>query len=38
MGRIMEWPCPSVCPSVCPFTIACERDVLKTACQIDFES
>ena len=23
-------------PSVCPSTIACERDILKTACQIDF--
>ena len=30
--RIMEWPCPSVRP----FTFACERDILKTACQIDF--
>ena len=28
----MEWPCPSVRPS----TIACERDILKTACGIDF--
>ena len=45
MGRIMEWPCPSVCCpsvrlSVClsvhPFTIACERDILKTACRIYF--
>ena len=27
---------PSVCLSVRPFTIACERDILKTACQIDF--
>ena len=31
--------CPSVHPSVCPsvrlFTMACERDILKTACQID---
>ena len=27
---------PSVNPSVCQFTIACERDILKTACQIDF--
>ena len=39
-GRIMQWPCPSVRPSVClsvrPFTIACERDILKTACLIDF--
>ena len=32
MGRIMEWHCPSVCPS----TIACERDILKTTCRIDF--
>ena len=36
----MVWPCPSVCQSVClsvrPFTIACERDNLKTTCQIDF--
>ena len=32
MGRIMESPCPSVRPS----TIACERDILKTACRIDF--
>ena len=31
-GRIMESPCPSVRPS----TIACERDILKTACRIDF--
>ena len=29
---IMEWPHPAVCPS----TIACERDILKTACGIDF--
>ena len=35
-GRIMEWPCPSVGPSVGPSTIACERDILKTACGIDF--
>ena len=28
----MEWPCPSVRL----FTIACERDVLKPVCQIDF--
>ena len=27
---------PSVRPSVCPSTIACERDILKTACGIDF--
>ena len=37
---IMEWPCPSVRPSVRPFvrpsTISCERDILKTACGIDF--
>ena len=33
---IMEWPCPSVGPSVRPFTIACERDILKTDCQINF--
>ena len=26
----------SVCPSVRPSTIACERDILKTACRIDF--
>ena len=32
----MEWPCPSVGPSVRLFTIACERDILKTACRIDF--
>ena len=25
----------SVGPSICPFTIACGRDILKTACQID---
>ena len=31
-GHIMESPCPSVRPS----TIACERDILKTACRIDF--
>ena len=31
-GCIMEWPCPSVRPP----TIACERDILKTACRIDF--
>ena len=35
-GRIMEWPCPSVRPSGRPFTIAYERDILKTACWIDF--
>ena len=43
-GRIMEWLCPSVrlsdrpfvSPSVRPSTIACERDILKTACRIDF--
>ena len=47
-GRIMEWPCPSVPPSVGPsvrpsvgpsfrpFTIACERNILKNAGQIDF--
>ena len=27
---------PPGCPSVCPSTIACERDILKTACGIDF--
>ena len=27
---------PSVRPSVCPSTIACERDILDTACRIDF--
>ena len=27
---------PSVCLSVRPFKIACERDILKTACRIDF--
>ena len=27
---------PFVRLSVRPFTIACERDVLKTACQIEF--
>ena len=31
-GRIMEWPCPCVRPS----TITCERDILKTACGIEF--
>ena len=40
MRRIMEWPClsgrPSVGPFVRPSRIACERDILKTACQIDF--
>ena len=35
-GRIMEWPCLSIRPSVRPSTIACERDILKTACLIDF--
>ena len=25
-----------VCPSVSPSTIACEHDILKTACLIDF--
>ena len=33
-ARIMEWPC--TCPSVRPSTNACERDILKTACRIDF--
>ena len=28
----MKWPCPSIRPS----TIACERDILKTACRIYF--
>ena len=32
----MESPCPSVRPSVRPSTIACERDILKTAYRIDF--
>ena len=36
----MEWPCLSVRPSVRPSvrlsTIACERDILKTANGIDF--
>ena len=39
-GCFMEWPCPSVGPlgrpSVRPSTIACERDILKTTCRIDF--
>ena len=35
-GRIMKWPCPSVCRTVFPYTIACERNSLKTACLIDF--
>ena len=37
---MMEWPCPSVCLSVRSLypmqDIACERDILKTACRIDF--
>ena len=40
----MECPCPfvrpsvrhSVRPSVHPSTIPCERDILKTACRIDY--
>ena len=36
MVCIMVWPCSSVRPSVRPSTIACERDILKTACGIDF--
>ena len=32
---VVLWNRP-VCPSVRPSTIACERDILKTACRIDF--
>ena len=35
-GRIMESPCPSVRLFVRLSTIACERDILKIACRIDF--
>ena len=35
-SKDLESPCPSVCPSVRPSTIACERDILKIACRIDF--
>ena len=35
-GPVLPSVCPSVHPSVRSFTIACECDILKTACQIDF--
>ena len=35
-GPVRASVCPSVCPSVLPSTIACERDILRTAYLIDF--